>query len=581
MSVSAVKPGGHAARLAIFLLLSLVCAAPLRAADGPVPLLPKAGAPSPAEPAVHSVELAPASLEGVGTLIESQGGFSNDMWAGSNRAAIERLIGELPAALPSRTLRQMERRLLLTAADLPDGSKEAERGQLIAARVERLAAMGDIDGVLGLMRVVPSRLVSESMLRAKAEAHLLAGEDQAVCREQASPPPGARDPFWTKFGIFCKLLAGDKAKASLGLDILRDLRHDDPAFLMLAEALLGLNPPNPPSMADAQPLHVAMLRAAKRPAPLDAARASHPGVLRLMALTPSLDGDLRLAAAERAEIMGVLDTEALRRLYSAVAFNDQEKAQALMLAEKDRGVRGRALLWQAAKASNQSDQRAEIIAKSLALAGPGYPFLAMSRLMEPLILEMSPSSSLIWFAPTALRALYAAGRYETARQWSEALLRGKGMEDRATQTSLAPLIRLADPRDGDNWNETALSSWRQLQLSAKDKASTDLVNARAALLFGLIEALGDSAGAAWIPLQEGSKLVPMPQPRPALWHALRQASEQLRLGETVLASLVTLGENGAASDAISLYRAVAALKLIGLEREARSLAVEAAILAGL
>jgi hypothetical protein len=559
----------------------MALARPSQAADGPVQLLPKSDAPQSAGQAVQSVELAPASLEGVGTLIESQGGFSNDMWAGSNRAILERLVPELPAALPSRTLRQLERRLLLTAAELPDGSKESERGQLIASRVERLAAMGDLDGVLGLMRVVPSRLVSEPMLKARAESMLLSGEDQGVCREHSSPPPGARDPFWTKFGIFCRLLAGDKAKANLGLDILRDMKHEDAPFFVLADAMLGLNPPNPSTMADPSPLHVSMLRAAKRPAPMDALRASHPGVLRLMALTPSLDGDLRLAAAERAEIMGVLETEALRRLYSAVAFNDQEKAQALMLAEKDKGVRGRALLWQAAKSSTKADQRAEIVAKALALTGPGYPFMAMSRLLEPLILEMTPTPSLSWFVPTALRALYAAGRFETARQWAETALQGKGIEDSVTKAALAPLMRIADPRDGDSWSEGSLASWRLAQLSGKDKMSADLVNAKAALLFGLIDALGDAVGPAWLPLQEGSRLVPMPQPRPALWHALRQASEQLRLGETVLAALVTLGENGAGADPISLYRAVAALKLIGLEREARSLAVEAALLAGI
>ena len=63
---------------------------------------------------------------------------------------------------------------------------------------------------------------------------------------------------------------------------------------------------------------------------------------------------------------------------------------------------------------------------------------------------------------------------------------------------------------------------------------------------------------------------------------MRLATEDLRLGETVMFALATLAETGLAqADPTDLYRVVAALHLIGLDGAARALALEAAIANGL
>ena len=59
------------------------------------------------------------------------------------------------------------------------------------------------------------------------------------------------------------------------------------------------------------------------------------------------------------------------------------------------------------------------------------------------------------------------------------------------------------------------------------------------------------------------------------------AGDGLRLGETVLLTLVILGETGLDKiDADTLNRVVVALRLVGLDREARELAIEAALANG-
>ena len=63
---------------------------------------------------------------------------------------------------------------------------------------------------------------------------------------------------------------------------------------------------------------------------------------------------------------------------------------------------------------------------------------------------------------------------------------------------------------------------------------------------------------------------------------LRAAAADGRVGETVLVSLVMLGESGPGGTEVSvLADIVSALRAVGLEAEARGLAVEAALTHGM
>jgi hypothetical protein len=118
-------------------------------------------------------------------------------------------------------------------------------------------------------------------------------------------------------------------------------------------------------------------------------------------------------------------------------------------------------------------------------------------------------------------------------------------------------------------------------LPAKDGVGTPLPPAEAALLLVLLSGLGeDVPQALW-----ASSFAPPHQaavPSAALWLDQQRAVTEKRVGETVLTSLI-LARNGdrLTGEPIVLARIVAGLKLIGLDREARALAVEAALDAGL
>ena len=73
-----------------------------------------------------------------------------------------------------------------------------------------------------------------------------------------------------------------------------------------------------------------------------------------------------------------------------------------------------------------------------------------------------------------------------------------------------------------------------------------------------------------------------PLPGAAFLYALEDASEARRLGETVALALIVLGEAGPAeSHDLALGAVLSGLTRVGLEREARALAIEAALANGI
>ena len=71
-------------------------------------------------------------------------------------------------------------------------------------------------------------------------------------------------------------------------------------------------------------------------------------------------------------------------------------------------------------------------------------------------------------------------------------------------------------------------------------------------------------------------------PQPAIWRALENAASGLRVGETVLLSLLAIGQAGPVqANPTVLRRVLISLRKIGMEKEARALALEAAIASGL
>ena len=512
-------------------------------------------------------ELKAPDLEAVGVLDDRQGGLGTGLWHGTSAALVRALLPQLPAVPASRVLHSLERRLLLTAAAAPEGGK-GQTPPLLELRAERLYALGEVEGLAGLLKAAPAALNSPGLSRLKVDTYLLAGDAKSACTEFATA--GGNDP---RMQVFCMLSAGKVLEANMALDLMRERKDADHAFIAAAEAMGGTPPARIERLPNATPLHLAAFKAAKMALPADAAASASPALLRAMIDSAGLPVDIRLAAAERAEALGALDTDSLRKFYGAVTFTPAEQQAAL--AQSDKTPRGRVLLLRGIPAEANPLIRAELLARVLAASQERGAFGGTARLYAPILADLKPSPDLAAFAPILARALHAAGRPETANSW-QALAKSdpaaaKGADD------LWALTRLSRAGAGEAASAEAFQAW----LSARELPA-DQAERRAVMALEMLQAVGDKvSNLQWLDLPQGPASATAAAPKPALRAMLRAAAEGVRPGETLLLALVVLGETGLdKADPDILNRVVVFLRQIGLEREARDLAVEVALANG-
>lgn len=567
--------------------------APSVGAPSTVIVSPSAGVSSPPADSfnprgekIQVQELGVLDANATGVLDEGHGGFGSDMWAGSSIGIVQKVLPLLPGASPWRSLQHLERKFLLTIAAVPPGKPFGD--SLIKLRADKLWAMGDVDGLNALLKGLPDPAFTPAMRRLQVDAALATGDVSTACQQApALRQQASSDAYPAKLQVFCQFSSGKANEAGLGVDLLREQKVNDPAFFTAADALAGVSPGKADGFANPTPLTLAMARLAKLPLPESVAAGTLPAaLLRTIATLSTATPEARLAAAEKAEALGAIDTEVLRQLYEQVTFTTQELSAPVDAAGTDKGVRSRALLFRAAEQQTLPTAKVEIIAKALGLAGEAGYFSA-ARLYAPQIAALKPTPELASFAIVAARALYATQRSEAATAWVS-LARGGDPSVAGAAAGLWPLARLAAADVPQTVPAGTLAAWRK----ARGDLPPAIAQRRLLICYGLLNALGDKIPADdWLALYDA----PMPAPGPAaappagnaalrgaLWQGLRVATEDLRLGETVMFALATLGDAGLGqADPIDLYRVVAALHLIGLDADARALAVEAAIANGL
>ncbi|MBT5244604.1 MAG: hypothetical protein HOL66_10175 [Rhodospirillaceae bacterium] len=557
-----------------------------------------------------------------GVLGAQEGGFGVDMWSGTSHRMLLTLITRLPVNLRSEVMRDLMRRLLLSTATLPGGM--TGDGTYVARRVGLLAGMGDTLSVSRLLDATPGRTQINQLMRYEADVRFLANDNSRACSLAAGQISNQASVYWQKAFIFCQALAGEHDKASLGVSLLQETGDQDNAFYTLVEALRG-NTGVIKTLPDPSPMHLSMARVSKSQLPADVVSSNRPGVLRTIAKSPNASVEIRLEAAERAEIAGALDVDTLRQLYTSVSFSEQDMANPLTKAEAESGPLSRALLYRTALIQTVPIAQAEATAKALSLGREGDRYTSTVRVFLPVLKRIPPSTELVWFAPEVIRAFLIGGEDAAATPWFS-LLRANAqhnMEAAKALNALLPVARIAGSPETSQWGPTQLANWwNQLE---KDDSARD----KAALLYTLFDALGDSVPQdAWDALLDGPQQIAMAMPNPALWRSLNEATKAAnmareatateaamsepaaappttqgssvsavplevsamephtvgydRVGEIILLSLIALGEGGPGqAGPIVLRQVMDSLSAIGLEKEVHALALEAAVAAGL
>ncbi len=567
------------------LVATVALAAPLAHAQAPVQLNapiqlnPPPGAvieskpPAPSPPAdldgitiesIGEIDADSAGLIGVGN-----GGFPVSMWAGTPRGVAEALLPRLtPQA--SRVGRDLARRLLLSSATPPAGPASAS---LVGLRAGRLVVIGDPSAASSLAATLPRDQRDANISRMSIDSRLIANDLAGACVDAASA--GLTSVYGQQVGIFCQLLDGQPEFANLGLTLLREQNAADPAFSDLVARLSGAEIPID-TPGEATPLTLAMLRASNAPMPDWFIDAAPPDVLAAIADSQNATTGQRLDAAWRGAAVGATDLTALAALYQSLDAGD------VAVAGADPAAVTLAAGWISAASQTVPAARAEALSQYAAAANAEGVADIAAYLSASLLDEVAPSADLAWFAGTAARAWLAAGQPDRAAPWATQARTAATVDPDAAAAaiSLSPLMRIAfagspPSRQSLPWDPEVFAQWLTLQ--------PEPVALRGAFMLALLSAVGEPvATSEWSALAVDDFSFDGAAPPATYWLPMQQAAAAGRVAETVLLALLVLADAPLATHSpVTLHGVISALAAIGLESDARAMAVEAAIAAGL
>ena len=563
-------------------LLPLVDARPGETRESKKPPAPEAeDAPPSDTDGVTATALSDLDTAAVGLIDPAEGGLGISIWQGSKRALIEKLLTRLPARTRSVATRKLAIRLLATRAEAPQGASNGP--DLLTSRVSRMAELGEVDAASRLANQISVERTDEALARSAVEALFMQNDNAGACQRVRDFVRRSLDAYWQRAFAFCLLLSGDGARADIIVDILSERGEEDiELFSELIETLNGGEPAAVESLPDPAGLDLAMMRAANIRLPADVLSSDRPAVLRTVVASPNADLDLRLEAGERAFLYGAIDADELNELYAAVQWQKTELDDPVSTAEGAWGPRGRALMLRTAAAGKSPTMQTLILSRAFSLAREKGGQDIVRGASAPILKSIPPGPALAWFAPEAASTLLATGDIEEARAW---LRLGDSDGENGPQTDetiarLWALGLLATPEVGEaEVDQRALRKWRRVAFDDDPEAGL-----RATVLaLSLFEAMGVAAGpGSWSALLAEGLPVRVQAPNVAWARALDEASAAGRVGETVLIALLGLaGSNSDPPGAAAIRKAVESLWRIGLEAEARALALETAVSHGL
>ena len=547
--------------------------------------------------------------ETVGALDESNGGLGFDMWRGVTRTQALALLDAIPTQPHFAALRDVSTRLLLSRATAPVAVGE-DVPSLLSKRAQVLLKLGDIETVRLLMSAAPLQDRPAGIDRVDAVVQLLDFNNARACGLARNNQATASADVWQRLLIYCDALDGKADGVQFGLSLLRETSGDDTAMVLLADALLSGNKITLDKIADPKPIHFAMTRAANVQLPESVAKSDDPVILTAAAMAPNLLLGAKIEAAERAVGMGVLDPNELRQLHTKVPFDAPDLENALTRAGEVGGAGARALLYQAANKTNIPVSRAEIITSALDIGREDGRYLATIEAFRPLIDRLPPTPEMVWFALTGVRAYLALGETPGTERWMALLRASAQVRDEAALAldRVRPLAHLLGVDERAVSIDEMLSAWRETVSGNAE------LSAAQAMLNGMFLALGEDLPAnAWDGIPDMASAA-QEMPGPGAWFQFRDAIRSFagnQQATTPPMPSVNMNAYGAARgmastsgdgpmagiakpviltlqimnnpqpSPVTIFEAVSALRVLGLNAEARRLAVETLMAAGL
>jgi len=507
----------------------------------------------------------------VGLLTEETGGFAATMWDGSDRRAIESLIGKLPAGSLSPVVNDLTRRVLLTTAAVPQG---LTRGTpFVELRLERLLAAGHASDALALIDKLPALARSLNVISLQADALMLNGQVTDACALAAQIEEGKDLPYFLRLRAACFVLNEEAAAAELTAGLFKEQGGEDPLFFGLITSLTSGVEFDAGTPTDVDPIHLILLERLGEGLPSPLMSVASPGVLAFVAQSENFDIATRLEAAEKAEAVGLLPTSNLSALYDLAPFTEDQKTSPLSSASELSPALANALLYQSIKTSTAPSASAEIVATAMFQARMQSRYTTAARIYWPVVRGLEPSSAYLGIAEDMSRMAVLAGAVDRAIAWYE-LLRQSSDALPTVAADLKILLLAAAQSERLTWTPLEAEKW------LNDLAFDEDSLARKVRELTLLQILGfDLNDGAEIALLEAPAQLQSLVGSPAILQRLNQVLPGSRLGEALTLALTAIGSQSPAEMHTATLRDIhLALTARGLRQEARALIFDAVLL---
>jgi hypothetical protein len=484
--------------------------------------------------------------------------FGRTLWLNADKALVEQLVPRLPAPARSTAARDLTRRLL--TAQMPFSSL---RGEI----VRRLAAAGEAQVLAALAQAGFAALPIDS-LDVVVDGLAALPDRQGLCSAGLDRLDGdaGRQVDVLRALALCRATNGDSAGAQIALDLAREQGGVPEGFGQLIAGLTGGQRPPAAAVDAADTLSLWAAEAQGIALTGDDYKAMVPLNLALLARSSGPLED-RLAAAERGEAIGLVPAATLAELYST---GPTPTGAVAGLAPSLR----RASLHRAVVEASGPAVRAQAVATLLS-TGTGEELAGtLARVEAQAITDLAGQSLPPPIGAALARAALWAG--DEAAALAQIMRLGQAASGRPAQ-AVALLWPYQAILAGSGGKPPPVGVDGFIEAASGGATGARKLAVAAALLDGLnlpVPAKLADAGRAG---HEGSAKVPE-----GISRQLEEMILSSRRGEAIAIVLVILGDRPlSAVGPAELNVAVTSLRRVGLEAQAKALAIEAALSAGL
>lgn len=512
----------------------------------------------------------------------------NELWRGMTVPQVEQMMGNLSVPPRSLALHDLWRRLLIAKSAEPGGGKTPTH--FLALRLAALYKSGLLNDLEAVTKTPSSSSAAKdgeapagdlvlAVQRAKAQLGL--GQREAACVSARSaqyqgevPRPVAQDALL--LSAYCAAAEGNAAAASTTVDMAREQSFEAPLAFAIVDHLASgattppakLSIPKDISLIDYRFLELAMVQTG-------VLERAEPALVAALAREQKANARTHVTAAEDAARLHALDAEALAKVYREVSLPGGGDP----LTAKLEPPLKRAALAQAIAAERAPQRKAKLMQAMLQEARSHTLYVPVARGLVGELKSLKQGSDTAFFAETAVEIALAGGDYPAAVSWAvfgSTQDRGgdrAGRGEPGRSDGLMHWMTLIDIAGAKEYVPRGSGLKLTEELALKGKFAPEVLHR----LVTVLDALDYNIP---IPLWDAASRTPQPTkghlPETGVLGHLKDAATEKKFALTVLLTMQALGTDGAeGAHILALGDAIRALKLAGLEEDARRLGFEA------